>query len=67
MQLQYSCEQHLSVLAAMHDVGDSLSKCLALIAKLNDFEKLSKVSSFQYSSFRCIITYRAYINSYCVM
>jgi len=46
VQLQYSCEQHLTVLAAMHDVGDSLSKCLTLIAKLNDFEKLSKVSSF---------------------
>ena len=45
VQLQFSCERHLSQLAAMQDIGDSLSKCLTLAAELRDFEKLSKVSS----------------------
>ena len=43
-QLQYSCERHLSELATMSETGDSLSKCLALTAELQDFEKRSKVS-----------------------
>jgi len=43
VQLQFSCERHLSELTAMQQTGDSLSKCLSLVAELEDFEKLSKV------------------------
>ena len=46
VQLQYSCERHLSQLDAMTDNGDSLSKCLTLIAELKDFEKRSKVRCY---------------------
>jgi len=44
VQLQFSCERHLSQLTTMRETGDSLNKCLALSAELKDFEKLSKVS-----------------------
>jgi len=58
MQLQFSCERHLSHLSTMHEYGDSLSKCLSLIAELKDFEKLSKVS---FAALCCL-----YFVQYCV-
>ena len=56
LQLQFSCERHLTQLATMRETGEALSKCLALIVELKDFEKLSKVTFVAvFTSVLCII------------
>ena len=46
----------MTQLATMRETGEALSKCLALIVELKDFEKLSKVTFVAvFTSVLCII------------